>query len=231
MFQTMHIIIVQYGGECMGIYDMRDIISIAKDALTSPTGLGDKVLADNSESWAPYLRFLGLVVAHYRMPVCLELGVYMATATMHMALGCLDTTVIGVDREFHSNAQGNVKRFPNIVLIEGDTRDFITKVEVGDVLPWNRLNKEPIGLIFLDSTHDGETPKIEFNRYKVLFAEECLVVCDDILGPPDLRPKMQEFWDWLPGEKQELHFLHPSQHDEPEPGFGVSIVKREDVYA
>ncbi|KKN38136.1 hypothetical protein LCGC14_0756580 [marine sediment metagenome] len=211
-------------------YHMADIISIADTAHIMPTGMGDAELAKNSESWCPYLRFLAAIVAKYQPPVCVELGVYMATATMHMALGSAYSMIIGVDRDFHPAAKHNVERFSNIVLIEGDSTSVVTKLEVADVLPWNRLNKELIGLLFLDSTHDGDTPKMEFNLYKTLFAEECLVVCDDLLGPKHLEVKMQDFWGWLPGEKQELHFLHPRINDGHDvPGFGVSIVRREDL--
>ena len=212
------------------VYDMEWIFTIADTAHLMPTGMGDSELAENSESWCPYLKFLSAIVARYKPSVCVELGVYIGTATMHMALGNKRSMIIGVDRDYHPDAKANVERFSNIHLIDGDTTSVATKLEVADTLPWNRLNKELIGLLFLDSTHDGDTPKMEFNLYKTLFADECLVVCDDLLGPRRLEAKMQDFWDWLPGEKQELHFLHPKLNDSyDEPGFGVSIVRREDL--
>ena len=209
------------------IYKMEDIIAIAKAAPKMPRGMGDPKLAKNTESWAPYLRFLGGVVGMYRPKVALELGVYMGTATRHMALGSSKTKVIGVDKDFHPAVWDNVDGYENISLITGNSTDLETKRDVAYALPGTEMVKSLIDLIFLDSTHDGDTPRKEFELYQPMFSDECLVVCDDLLGPDHLKKKMQEFWAWLPGEKAELHFLHPrlnTSYDEP--GFGVSIVRR-----
>lgn len=212
-------------------YDMEDLITIAKECVEEPAGMGDSILAQDPEVGIAYNRFLGTVVKRYAPAVCLELGVYRGIATAHMALGCMSTTVIGVDRDFHQNARTSLMRYPNVVLIEGDSTSLGVQGEIIDFL--DRLMLEAgkerlIGLLFLDSTHDGKTPKREFQAFRTMFDEECLVVCDDILGSEKSKPKMQKFWEWLPGEKQELHFLHPPLHDDiyPEPGFGISIVRK-----
>ena len=212
---------------------MRDLITIAQASLNIPNGMGDSILAANSESWAPYYKFLYTVVKQYTPHVCLELGVYLGTATSHMALGCGSTTVLGVDNNYHPHARLNLSRHPNVVLFEGFTTAITVRFEIADFL--ERLSvaaggPRRIGLLFLDSTHDGETPKNEFLTYQDLFADECLVVCDDLIGPKHLEIKMQEFWEWLPGEKHELHYLHPRVNDShDEPGFGVSIVRRQNA--
>jgi cephalosporin hydroxylase len=212
-------------------YDMNDLITIAKRAVDAPWGVGDPILAKNSESWAPYLRFLHTVVKQYAPHVCLELGVYMGTATAHMALGCSSSAVLGVDRDYHPDAKANLERYPNVALFYGDTTSFEVQMEVVDFLDRLTLDagkERLIGLLFLDSTHDGETPTREFQSFKPFFADECLVVCDDLLGPEHLKVKMQEFWEWLPGEKQEMHYLHPrlnTSYDEP--GLGISIVRKD----
>jgi len=205
-------------------YEMNDLITIAERSVNYQRGMGDAALAHNSESWAPYLRFLGLVVKQYAPQVCLELGVYMGTATMHMALGSASTMVVGVDRDFHPSAGGNLSRFPNVTTVYGDTTNPLTKGTVKGL-----LEDKPVGLLFIDSTHDGVTPNLEYRLYQDLFAEECLVVCDDLLAPDHLKA-MQDFWEWLPGEKQILHYLHPRLNkDYPVPGFGISIVRRGDA--
>ena len=210
------------------IYKMEDIEAIAKESVGMPKGMGDRELAKSSESWAPYLRFLGAIVEKYQPSVCLELGVYMGTATRHMALGCPRTKVIGVDKDFHPAVWDNVDGYENISLITGDSTLEDTKLAVFDALPGTEVIKSLIGLIFIDTIHDGITAKMEFELYQPLFADECLVVCDDLLGPEHLKIRMQKFWKWLPGEKKELHFLHPRlDTSTDEPGFGVSIVRRE----
>jgi cephalosporin hydroxylase len=209
---------------------MDDIEVLAVKSISMAKGMGDRNLAKNPESWAPYLRFLGAVMQTYKPKVALELGVYMATATRHMAVGSPESMVIGVDIDFHPDAFDNVKDHPNIFLVEGESTDVATRSKVADALPWNGLSKHRIGLVFVDSTHDGVTPTKEFMLYRPMFEDECLVVCDDLLGPKHLEEKMMEFWEWLPGEKRMMHFLHPRLNDSYDtPGFGVSIVRRQDA--
>jgi len=193
--------------------------AIAKRVVNEPWGCGDSHLAANPESWAPYLRFLHAVVKVYKPEAAVECGVYMGTATSHMASANRSTLVVGIDRQYHPAVAEVTKPYVNIVLLTGDTLYSYYNVE-------DALVGRKIGLLFLDSTHDGITPRREFEIYQRLFADECIVACDDLLGPRHLMEKMQEFWNWLPGEKVELHYLHPRIGNIDEPGFGVSIVKR-----
>lgn len=193
---------------------------LAHQAVHAPRGLGNPALAANPESWAPYLRFLHLVVREYRPEIAVELGVYMGTATAHMALACAETFVIGVDIAPHEAFGRVTGSFPNVWLVRGDSVEGAPEVA--------RLAKgRPIGLLFLDTVHDGDTPRREFEAYEPMLADGALVCCDDLLGPEHLRVKMQEFWRWLPGEKLELHELHPRAEGlYLDPGFGVSIWRR-----
>lgn len=202
-------------------YSIEKVIQLADRANSLPNGIGNSRLAQNSESWAGYLKFLYLLVNEFRPKVCLELGVYMGTATVHMALGNFETQVVGVDREYHHAIKKNTEGYFNIELLTGDTTSEEIVKEIG------RRWGGKIGLLFIDSTHDGETPKREFEAYSPLFDDVCIVACDDLLGPEHLKVKMQKFWRDLPGEKVELHHLHPrlnTSYDEP--GFGVSIVRK-----
>ncbi len=206
-------------------YEMKDLISISEEALKMPAGVGDPILAANSESWAPYNRFLHMFVKQYTPHVCLELGVYLGTATSHMALGCSSCTIIGVDKEYHPDAKGILARYPNVVLFDGYSTLPSMKIDIEDFLHRSAENNRLIGLLFLDSRHDGQTPKQEFLMYRSLFEDDCLVVCDDLLH----NEEMEEFWRWLPGEKQRMDYLHPALNKTyPEPGFGVSIIRDSD---
>lgn len=201
--------------------DAELVIRYMADACVNmPWGLEYPDLKKDPESQMPYNRFLHNYVMAFKPQVALECGVYRATATRHMARGNLDTLVIGVDEDFHSSANSNVASYSNIVLITGNTIEQNT-VEMVAALVGNRK----IGLLFLDSAHDGITPSKEFELYKPFFASPCLVACDDV-GPQSMfSTVMKDFWDNLPGQKIELHQLHPAQHKGQQiPGFGVSIV-------
>lgn len=197
--------------------------TMAREVAWQPWGIGHDFLVARSESWAPYLRFLHAYVSRFRPEAVLETGVYMATASAHMALASPNTMVIGIDREYHPAAVEVPLHFPNVHLLEGDTTDPEMPRRVKELLAGRK-----IGLLFLDSTHDGETPKLEFSLYAPLLGSPALICCDDLLGPQHLKEKMQTFWEWLPGPKRELHFLHPKvaeNHDEP--GFGIAYYSGE----
>jgi len=197
------------------------LVEIAVACPTMPWGLGDPEMIANPESNEPYHRFLHEIVATYKPDVALELGVYRATATCHMAMANSETMVIGIDHMFQPEAYVYTKKYSNTTLVEGDTVGSLDIVR-------QLIGNKRIGLLFLDSEHDGDTPWREFVAYRPLFEEECLVCCDDILGAEPSKSKMREFWDKLPGEKIELNYLHPAINHltMPQPGFGISIVRK-----
>ena len=190
--------------------------AIARSVVNEPWGLGLPYL-NNAEAASPYYRFLHGVVSLLKPHIVVECGTYIGVAAEHMALANAGTHVISVDHSTRTEAINAAKRHGNIELIHGDTVSSAYIVE--------RICNElhcAVGLLFLDSQHDSDTPRAEFEAYFHLLEDESLVVCDDILDP-----KMKIFWDWLPGDKHEMHFLHPSQYPNfPEPGFGISIIRK-----
>lgn len=201
------------------------IISIGGLAL-SMGELQDKgiELAVQDELWAPYLKFLALYAHYARVGVALETGTFNGTSALHLSFGA--NHVITIDREPQAPAYRIAEVRKNVTLLIGDSCGAWPQVKT-------LCDKHgPIDLLFLDSTHDGETPRREFETYRDLLADEAVVIVDDLLGPEHLRVQMQAFWEWLPGEKVELHALHPQRiapgvayHDAP--GFGVAIVRKE----
>jgi cephalosporin hydroxylase len=183
-----------------------------------PAGMGDEFLSVNPESgWALYYRFLWACVSAYIPEVVVECGVYRGTATEHMAVAHPKTLVIGIDQDFHPDAYGVEGRRDNVRLISGYTT---SKATLDSVKMY--CGSKRIGLLFLDSAHDSVTPKREFEKYKPLFADVCIVACDDIN-----QEAMQDFWDWLPGEKKLYPELHVALHGDNHPGFAVSIIRSE----
>lgn len=200
-------------------FTVERVKELAAQAMTAPSGMGDPFLKDYFESWAPYLRFLHLIVKEYRPRLAVELGVYLGTATGHMASADPDVPVIGVDLKLHERAREVAAHYRNITLIEGDSAESAPRVAATGL---------PVGLLFLDTEHDGDTPRREFEAYRGLLADEAIVCVDDLLGPDHLKARMQEFWRWLPvGEKIELHELHPYPNDtNPTPGFGAALWRK-----
>lgn len=202
-----------------------DLINLSRRALSMPAGCGDPFLEkiSISELQSPYLRFMYLLAQTLKPQVIVECGVYMATCTGHMASASPESIVIGIDKDFHSDAWKVAYHYKNIVLITGDTVEQAEKV---NMILNGSMNK--IGILFLDSAHDGFTPMAEFDAYSPLFAEECIVCCDDIVGEQLSafdQIMMRKFWDEMSGEQVNLHSLHPSYAGVPTPGFGASIIR------
>lgn len=202
-----------------------ELKAIADESVHGLVGCNDPHLAALHESWAPFRRFLYAVAMEIKPEVIVECGVNMGTGTAHMASGSPDTLVIGIDWKYHADVWDVVGPYMNIVLLDGDTVAMAPTVK-------GLIGGSRIGLLFLDSTHDGLTPISEFMAYRPMFADECIVAVDDLLGPKHQMEQMQEFWRWLPGKKTELHFLHPVPETHigiiDQPGFGVSIVRKDD---
>ena len=183
------------------------IINVAKKVNSSPPPL---------KRYAPwyvkYYGFLYYVMQDFNLRVALECGVYSAIATEHMIESRPDSMVIGIDWEFQPQYVEVYNRHPNnVVFICADTTSTSTVNRVSNI-----LEGKTIDLLFLDSTHDGITPQMEFQLYLFMLSNETLICCDDIRDP-----RMKDFWKWLPGTKMELDDMHMA--GDQSVGFGVSI--------
>lgn len=192
----------------------KQLTLIAEKVINEPWGCGDPYLATVSESNAGYYRWLNGVIRYYYINNIVELGVYMATATIHMAIANQLARVVGIDIKFQDAAYNAARNYPNIWLIEGDT---CSAAPIVDMV----LDNEKIELLFIDSEHDGDTPTRELETYLPRMASPSLIVCDDIYDP-----RMEEFWRTkVPGHRLELPTLHmnPANGYKTSVGFGVSI--------
>ncbi len=160
-----------------------------------------------------YAHFLQKIVKFYDLDIVLECGTGGGGSSMSLAKGNDHVLVITIDKHLHPITHAHLhKNYSNIVIIEGDTRQVDRQVK-------EILSGRTIDLLFIDSTHDGVTPREEFDIYSKYFSEEVLVMADDI----SLSRSMIEFWANIPGQKADFLYLHP-QHNA---GFGVSIIRHE----
>lgn len=186
-----------------------EIEQIAIKSVNDPIGCGIPAL-EELNSLNLYYRFLHNIAKHYKPPFVVECGVDTAGSSLHMILGSPNTQVIGIDRIVNENANAYDKTYPNFTLLVGDTvqENLVEEIK-------KRCGNIGIGLLFLDSEHDGITSQRELDKYSPLFADECLVCVDDI----NFNGEMRNFWNRLSGEKIRLDMLHGS-------GFGASIFRR-----
>jgi cephalosporin hydroxylase len=146
----------------------------------------------------------------YKPKFVLECGVDAAGSTLHMIMANPDTYVFGIDRNVNENAYYYNEHYSNFTLFVGDTADITIFGLIKHL-----CGEDGIGLLFLDSEHDGRTSRREFETYYPILANECLVCIDDI----HMNHEMEELWREFPGEKKDLSMLHGS-------GFGVSIIRK-----
>ncbi len=99
------------------------------------------------------------------------------------------------------------------------------RVEVG-----RRLVEDQNRRILEDDTRNSQPLTLAAAEEQAVLADECVVVCDDIIGD-NLNSydqlMMQKFWDEMPGERINMHYLHSEYVDVGAPGFGVSIIRKE----
>jgi cephalosporin hydroxylase len=202
----------------------KDLYRIAQQCIDEPWGMGHPELEKVDEVWNSYYRFLYDCVFIYTPEAVLETGVYKGVASGHMAAASPTTVVIGIDLNILPEAQVMMNSFGNISYITGNTVCQDTYNLVDSI-----LNGKKIGLLFLDSCHDGDTPLSEFTIYSKFFADECIVCCDDIhalYADQKQQDAMRAFWNILPGDKIDLSMLHDAYGDVKKPGFGASIVRK-----
>lgn len=196
--------------------DIKRLIEISNQVIDLPWGLEYPPL-NNAEGSAPYYRFLNYAAKEYGMKLAVECGTYLGYGAAHLALAKVEV-VLTFDIHPRWDTHTLLKNFPNAYYMTLDS----TSSRARFILEALCVEMKGIDLLFIDSEHDGATPTAEFDNFKTFMAPECLVCCDDILDP-----RMEEFWANLPGEKVELHHLHPAQYPGMvDPGFGISLIKR-----
>jgi cephalosporin hydroxylase len=156
-----------------------------------------------------YYRFLQALAHHLQPQVCVELGLCGGGASLHMALGCPYSKVIGVDivNSWPANIEHVKSTCANFEFWQMDSQEAATRYR-GSI-------SDPVGLLFIDTVHTYEHTLQEFNAWRDLLAVDAIVCFDDLK-----RPGMDRAWGELAGKKYRIDRLHigGSPHDG---GFGI----------
>jgi predicted O-methyltransferase YrrM len=148
-----------------------------------------------------YYWFLHYLAGVLQPRAILELGVYRGTSLAHLASGCMEATVIGVDKDFSNLDLGVIKPYPNIQIIERDSLHYL-KSEYRHVF----------GLVFIDTLHELSQVEKELGALWPHMVRNGVICIDDIFYSDD----MMNWWNRLNLEKMSLAHLHTT-------GFGVII--------
>lgn len=155
-----------------------------------------------------YYRLFYHLAKRLQPALVVELGGWQGTAAAHFAAGNPGGIVVTIDH--HSDPGDDVHQakmleasgqYKNLIYLKGWTWDMVDYV---------RDFKQGISGLFIDSWHDYEHAKKDWELFSPLLSDPALVICDDITtdrGP--VIDRMDEFWEELPGQK----FLATGLHD------------------
>ncbi len=154
-----------------------------------------------------YYRFLQLLAFYLKPNLSVELGVSGGGGSLHLALGNLGGTVVGVDIEWIDEAKrATIEAMTsNFFFWSGDSAEIAENVydEYG-----------PVGILFIDTIHTYERTWEEYNAWYPYLSNNAVVCFDDLF-----RSEMEGFWESLPEPKVRLDKLHDGA--EFGGGFGV----------
>lgn len=179
----------------MNFLTISDLQKLADISLGSHVLVPDEYLNPTAQ----YYPFLFMVARALDPTLIVELGTGLnGGSTVHLAFGAPNAKVIGVDLH-----PPNSLPCPNVELWSNDTRLISQKVADLGI---------PIDLLFIDSTHESEHARLEFDLYGPLLRPGGVILMDDVN-----MAGMREFWSSVPEPKLYHSELHSTC------GFGIAI--------
>lgn len=151
----------------------------------------------NQERYYWFLHYLASIL---QPKVIVECGVYEGTSLAHLAAGCMDAKVVGVDLNVEQ-IDGTLTTYPNVQVVRGNSLDYLKNY-------WGR----PIELLFLDTEHTPIHVSKELMLAWPHLPVHGVVCIDDI----SISPQMETWWSGLKLNKYSFPDLHST-------GFGVII--------
>lgn len=145
----------------------------------------------------PYYRLFWLIAKTLKPDLTVELGSWRGDGSAHFAVGNPAGECIAIDIHKDSDYAGLAKlkeaaeHLPNLTFVQAWSWDAIEQVRALD---------RKIDLLFIDSWHDYDHAKQDWDLYSPLLADTALVICDDITTAFNFDG-MLRFWEELPGEK------------------------------
>lgn len=160
---------------------------------------------ENCQPAQPYYRFLYLLAEKLHPPLALEIGVYTAVASAHLAAGLAawDGQVIGFDINPVPKAEEIVERYGNYWFYHLDATTEFAQINVQSLV--DRYGS--LGIVYQDSSHHFYPSLKEWELYSP-FCKDALWLCDDILpcfSDPLVDPpgkSMVSYWESLPEPKK-----------------------------
>lgn len=200
----------------MNDYNLEDIQGVIADPtsyLPTEDGFLDEryhwqIITFGSEN--RYYRLFYRLARKLAPGLVVELGGWQGTGAAHFAGGGA-RMVISIDHHTDPGDDAHrekmiraAHRYPNMLYHQGWT---------WDVLPEIRALGRPIDILFIDSWHQYEYAKRDWDDYSPLLADGALVIADDILsrdGP--VIAGMRRFWDEISAGREAFldeGVLHP----------------------
>lgn len=170
----------------------------------------------------PYYRLFYHLAKRLQPGFIVELGGWQGTAAAHFAAGNPQATVITID---HHTDPGDEAHREKMIEASGQYKNMIyLRGWTWDVVDYVRSFEKPLEILFIDSWHDYEHAKRDWELYSPLLSSPALVICDDITtdrGP--VIDRMDLFWEELPGQK----FLKTGLHDSSSRNIPMGFLKYE----
>lgn len=231
--------IVQTGGIMK--FKLEEVKELVEATVKNPTPEINEFLdarwnSDHCKQF-PYYRLFFHLTQRFKPEYVVELGGWRGDAASHFAAGNNSTVVITIDHhtdpgdEFHQIAMRECcEKYNNLRYIQGWTCTETYKMEKDkhskpgqDAYPkllYYLNDMARIDILFIDSWHQYDYVKRDWEAYKPLLKKPTLVIFDDLLeGDGPAIGGMRRFWDELEGEK----FLNGGLH----PGYPMGILKYE----
>lgn len=148
-----------------------------------------------------YYWFLHYLASLLQPSVIVELGVYQGTSLAHLASGCIEAKVVGVDKDIEEPALQSLPPYPNIHIVEQDSVQYLSNY-------WGDL----IDLLFIDTEHTPVQAQAELRLAWPHMVNGGVICIDDIT----ISSEMKAWWHGLKVDKRQFPSLHST-------GFGVII--------
>jgi hypothetical protein len=157
----------------------------------------------------PYYRFLYLVAKNFAGGMAIEVGTFHGIGFSCLAAGATASKnqkswTVGIDKDNHQAAIEVTTKYNNCQFVNGLSTSQSTIKIIDDICKKENIK---INIMFIDATHTLSWVNEELKTYKHLFADQVILIFDDIIKA-DNNTNLPECFDALPGQKVKFPNLH-----------------------